>query len=61
MSDFDTALYDLSALPAIGRRLGWLSSDPKRERQKAYTLFEFEALERVRSRAPARSSCSPTC
>ncbi len=49
VSDFDTALYDLSALPAIGRRLGWLSSDPKRERQRSYALYEFDALERVRS------------
>jgi hypothetical protein len=51
VSDFSTALYDYSALPAIARRLGLAASDPLRERHRATAIFDFGALERVRDEA----------
>lgn len=48
-SDFENALYDYSALPAITKRLGLASSSPQRERHRANAMYEFDALEKVQS------------
>ena len=49
VSDFATALYDYSALPAVSRRFGLTDSAPVRERHRVNALFDFDALEHVRT------------
>ena len=47
VSDFATAMYDYSVLPAIARRVGLEQAAPIRERHRANALYDFAALERV--------------
>jgi len=48
-SDFVTALYDYSAIPALARRLGLSDAAAVRERHRVNALYDFDALERVPS------------
>ena len=46
-SQFVTSLYDLSALPAIARRLGIAHATPARERHYAVGRFQLDALDEL--------------
>lgn len=46
-SDFQAALIDSSALPAIAHRLGIIRSTPDRERRYRVTNFELDTLDRL--------------
>jgi hypothetical protein len=46
--DFVEALYDVSAVPAIARRLGLQRDDADRERQFRYSTYGLDAIEGLR-------------
>ena len=46
-SDFQAALFDSSALPAIARRLGIIRTTPDRERRYRVTSFELDTLDQL--------------
>jgi hypothetical protein len=46
-SDFQAALLDSSALPAIARRLGIIRTTPDRERRYRVTRFELDTLDQL--------------
>ncbi len=50
-SDFLAALYDVSALPAIARRIGATTATPARERHHAVGRFQLETLDMLAGEA----------